>query len=173
MSIKKSKEIAEAIRKARKLRGYTQQEVALKIGMTTSNYQKIEYSQIKLGIDSRLLDICKVLKISIISLLEDYYSFKDVHFNPADKIDELSIGSSPVTKSEGHSASRTIKYSVDHAKLISAGMHFALRLLTQAKNNEQDVDKGTLSEIDSQIRIAVTLFDLIKDGKVKGEGYPD
>ena len=168
MSIKKSKEIAEAIKKARKLMGYTQEDVAKIIGMTTSNYQKIEYSQIKLGIDSRLLDICAALNISIIEILETYYEFNDVYFDPAKKISELNIRDSQPLKSEETETSQLIKIKHDHAEIISNGMHMALRLLKQATNNQKDINKDSLLEIDNQIRTVMTFFDLIKDKKLRG-----
>lgn len=61
--------VCKNIRKIRELRGYSEEYLALKLGMSQNNYSKIELGKIALTID-RMSEISKILEIEPSKLLE-------------------------------------------------------------------------------------------------------
>lgn len=72
----------EVIRKLRELRGYKQEYIATKLGITIKAYSKLEHGETKLTLD-RLREIARVLKFKpeeVITFREESF-FADI--NPA------------------------------------------------------------------------------------------
>lgn len=61
-------ELGRAIRKYRELRGYSQEYVAIKLGITQSNYAKIESEDIKITFN-RLKMLAEILEIDLAELV--------------------------------------------------------------------------------------------------------
>lgn len=61
--------IGEKIRKLRNLRGYNEEYLANKLGMSQNNYSKIELGKVKITLD-RIEEIAQVLDIDPIKLIE-------------------------------------------------------------------------------------------------------
>lgn len=61
--------IGEKIRKLRNLRGYNEEYLAKKLGMSQNNYSKIELGKVKITLD-RIEEIAQVLEIDPIKLIE-------------------------------------------------------------------------------------------------------
>ena len=66
----KAKEVGHRIRKIREAKDFNQQNMADKLGITAGAYAKIERGETDPSI-SRLFEIAEVLKVDIISLIQD------------------------------------------------------------------------------------------------------
>jgi transcriptional regulator with XRE-family HTH domain len=74
--------IGSNIRKLRTLRGYSQEYMASKLGMSQNNYHKIEVNEIDITV-SRVDKLCKVLQVDSSTLLnfDDKYIFNNTFNN--------------------------------------------------------------------------------------------
>ena len=66
----KLKAVATNIRKIREYRGYPQEYLAMKLGISQNAYSKIELAYTKLTVE-RLLEITSILEIDIVTLLNN------------------------------------------------------------------------------------------------------
>lgn len=58
------------ISKARREKGYTQEEMAIKLNISKSGYQKLEYGINKLTL-TRFIQICKVLELDVTAAIKE------------------------------------------------------------------------------------------------------
>jgi transcriptional regulator with XRE-family HTH domain len=93
--------VGRKIRKVRELKGYSQENMANALGISTANYSKIERGEVKLSLDT-LGSIIKVLEVNLETLmnfdeLQIFNNCKDSNcgchgtniINPIEKIQEL------------------------------------------------------------------------------------
>ncbi len=66
----KLKAVATNIRKVREYRGYPQEYLAMKLGISQNAYSKIELAYTRLTVE-RLLEITSILEIDIVTLLNN------------------------------------------------------------------------------------------------------
>lgn len=66
----KLKAVATNIRKIREYRGYPQEYLAMKLGISQNAYSKIELAYTRLTVE-RLLEITSILEIDIVTLLNN------------------------------------------------------------------------------------------------------
>lgn len=66
----KLKAVATNIRKIREYRGYPQEYLAMKLGISQNAYSKIELAYTRLTVE-RLLEITSILEIDVVTLLNN------------------------------------------------------------------------------------------------------
>ncbi|NCD68648.1 helix-turn-helix domain-containing protein [Mucilaginibacter agri] len=66
----KIKNIASNIRRIRESKGYTQEYLAMKLGISQNAYSKIELGYTKITLE-RLFHISKIIEVEVAKLMED------------------------------------------------------------------------------------------------------
>lgn len=74
----KVKNIASNIRRIRESKGYTQEYLAMKLGISQNAYSKIELGYTKITLE-RLFQIARIIEIEAVKLMDDPKPFSADH----------------------------------------------------------------------------------------------
>jgi len=105
--------IGANIRKLRTLKGYTQEYMASKLGMSQNNYHKIEANEIDLTV-TRVDEVCKILEVDTTTLFnfDEKYIFNNTFQNHS----EGNSGQNMVMHNENFETERKLYERLIEAK---------------------------------------------------------
>jgi len=88
--------LAQQIKHLRQIRGFSQDYVSKKLGISQRAYSKMERNEIKINI-YRLYDIARILEVDLIDLIQfDLNSVLKTSTNSGDSVNAASAGLLPV-----------------------------------------------------------------------------